>query len=116
MLTAEQERIVSEYESKLKELDGAIAKLQEKRDLLIETHDEDYAGYLDHYTAYYDDEPLSMRAYYEAINEWRELMSRYNAINSKLDHNNPEEDYSEMERFEAETNERFRYLERILGA
>jgi hypothetical protein len=116
MLKPEQEKVVVEFGAKLSRLDSAIADLENQRDQLLESFDEQYAGYRNHYSAYYDDEPLSIREYYEAANEFDELMERWNVLHRGLDHNDPDVDYSEIEEFDKKTAGRFAHLERVLGA
>jgi len=115
-LTPEQQKIVSEFEKKLSSIRDKIALLEVQREALLETFNEDYAGYLNHYAAYYDDEPLTMRQYFEAINEWDQLMEQWNELHKGIDHNDPDVDYSEIEAFERMTSDRFAHLERVLGA
>lgn len=54
---------VERIEDELHRIDSAIAALKTERAAVLRS-DEEYAGYLDDYEAYYDDEPLSIRSYY----------------------------------------------------
>lgn len=115
-LTQEQEEIVSEFEKQLSSISDKIDLLEVQRETLLETFNEEYAGYLNHYAAYYNDEPLTMRKYFEAANEWDELMGQWDKLHEGIDCNDPDVDYSEIEAFEKMTASRFSHLERVLGA
>lgn len=114
-LTNEQTIEVELYRRKIRRIDERIAKLETERE---EVHNsfEDYAGYCQHYRAYYEDEPLGIREYYETLNQWRELMAEHDAIYAKIDLNDPDVDYSEADEFDKRTGGLFALLERKLAA
>lgn len=59
---------VEAIEAEVASLDKQIAALQALRESVL-LSDEEYASYVEHYQAYYDDEPLSIRKYYEFSEE-----------------------------------------------
>lgn len=111
MLTKKQQDNVDAYTKVVNDINKEILRLSREKDAFLLELDEEYANHLERM----GEDSLSISAYYKAINEFDELMKRYNEINSRLDYNDPDEDFSEMDDFEKENNQRFAWLERKLG-
>jgi len=59
---------VERIERQLAEIDEQIITLETQKAKTL-LNDEEYAGYIQAYQAYYDDEPLTIREYYRYMDE-----------------------------------------------
>lgn len=95
---------IKHVERALEDVDKKMRSLVNEREVILTEWDEEYGGYVEAYRLYYDDEPLSIRAYYKASEEMQ-------AINALW--NNPNADYDALyQKYKSEIQR----LERILAA
>jgi predicted RNase H-like nuclease (RuvC/YqgF family) len=70
-----ENRIVA-IETTVAEIDATIARLQQEREAAM-LSDEEYASYVEHYRAFYADEPLPIREYYTKMAEIEQINSEF---------------------------------------
>jgi hypothetical protein len=64
---------IDQIEANLASLDAQIERLKQEREAVLES-DEEYSSYLDQFQHYYpDDTPLTIRGYYDCVEELHEL-------------------------------------------
>jgi hypothetical protein len=100
-----QIKVIEFVENELKRISAAIASLKKEKQEAYEI-DEDYSGYRQWYAQYYDDEPLSIRAYYSK-------MARLQELNGILEAAAHGDDYEKVYREHAPE---IAILERLLAA
>ena len=98
------EECIAQIEARLAEIDAEIAGLIAEREVVLFS-DEEYASYVEHYQAHYDDEPLNIREYYGLDEELSTLNDEIMAAD--------DEHFDEVWR---KHENRLRYLERKLAA
>lgn len=99
-----KEMWIEAIEKELAEIDSEIAALRQKREDVL-YNDDEYACYLEQYEAIYEDEPLSIRQYYELSNELDQINEEIMAACS--------EDFEEVWQ---KHRKRLTCLERLLAA
>ena len=114
-LTDEQTKMIEDYRSQMKAVQEKINQLEEEKERIHYSFEE-YAGYCDHYRAYYEDEPLSIAEYFKALNRWNELMAEHNEIYATINPHDLNADHRVADEFEKRTAAEFAHLERVLGA
>lgn len=94
---------IERIEAEVQRIEKEIALLKKRREAVLMS-DEEYASYVEHYQAYYDDEPLPIRAYYQK-------MAELEAINALF--NQSDVDYEALWQ---QNGQRIAELERMLAA
>jgi len=84
---------IQEIELAMAEIDIQIRALEAEKQEVLES-DEEYASYVEHYRYWFDDEPLTIRQYYDALAELREINAQFDAVTPEhhRDLQNPEYD------------------------
>ena len=102
-MDAETLKRVEKLEHELSRIGREIRRLEQEREEALLSIDEEYAAYIEHYRAFYNDEPLSPRQYYEKMAELEAINAEWVAG----------QDYEELWR---KHKDRLQYLERVLAA
>ena len=71
---------IKKIEQRVAEINTQIAALEAEKQTVIESSDPDYADYIQRYRSYYNDEPLGIHTYYEALDEFGRISAEFDAI------------------------------------
>jgi hypothetical protein len=94
---------IERIEREMLAFDKALIMLERGKEE-VRRADEEYGDYLDRYHALYNDEPLSIRAYYQCTEELDRLCQLYH------------EKDADFKALDLLCGNRIRYLERVLAA
>ena len=108
MLSPEIQEKVARLDAELKQIDAEIRQLQTQRDAVLRS-DEQYADYLTAYESCYNDEPLTLREYYEHMAALDAINAEFNAIDAQTQSDAFDELWRKHEH-------ELQYLERRLAA
>jgi len=71
---------IKNIDRRVAEINTQIAALEAEKQTVIESSDPDYADYIQRYRSYYNDEPLGIHTYYEALDEFGRISAEFDAI------------------------------------